>query len=225
MSEVSFKNDVKEKKEKCWFFVKQQRELKKNDIQGWFTDSWISPKEKSYHASLQLYPWVTLVYILWRQAYKNKILRHHGRMVQEYEYCHNTIIVDVKQECVRKGWKWKAVNAVLRKYNFFCVKRFTEEKSLKLSSKTLFDLYAYSIVSNTYLPTHAMLFYSVQFTEVILLNFGETVKNLGAPSNTTNFFVSSTITDQEQEVRMRADLTISLIIVKCPPRIQTHYKH
>ena len=102
--------------------------------------------------------------------------------------------------------------------------QFTEEKSLKLSSKTLFDLYAYSIVSNTYLPTHAMLFYSVQFTEVILLNFGETVKNLGAPSNTTNFFVSSTITDREQEVRMR-DLTISLIIVKCSPRIQTHYKH
>ena len=69
------------------------------------------------------------------------------------EYCHITIIVDVKQECVCKGWKWKAVNAVLRKYNFFCVKRFTEEKSLKLSSKTLFDLYAYSIVSNTYQPT------------------------------------------------------------------------
>ena len=108
---------------------------------------------------------------------------------------------------------------MLRKYNFFCVKRFTEEKSLKLSSKTLFDLYAYSIVSNTYLPTHAMLFYSVQFTEVILLNFGETVKNLGAPSNTTNFFVSSTITDREQEVRMR-DLTISLIIVKCSSRIR-----
>ena len=91
-------------------------------------------------------------------------------MVQEYEYCHNTIIVDVKQECVRKGWKWKAVNAVLRKYNFFCVKRFTEEKSLKLSSKTLFDLYAYSIVSNTYQP---MCRYAVLLSSIYRSNPAE----------------------------------------------------
>ena len=115
--------------------------------------------------------------------------------------------------------KMKSSQCCAQEIQFLLCIRFTEEKSLKLSSKTLFDLY----IPLCQIPSPTLL-YSVQFTEVILLNFGETAKNLGAHSNINNFFVSNTITDQEQEVRMR-DLTISLIIVKCSPRIQTHYKH
>ena len=53
-------------------------------------------------------------------------------------------------------------------------------------------------MSNTYLPTHAMLFYSVQFAEVILLNFGETAKNLGAHSNINNYYRPRTRSENER---------------------------
>ena len=79
--------------------------------------------------------------------------------------------------------KMKSSQRCAQEIQFLLCIRFTEEKSLKLSSKSLFDLY----IPLCQIPSPTLL-YSVQFTEVILLNFGETAKNLGTP-NINDFFV------------------------------------